>query len=118
MCGENQERESNQDWRPFDAVPSPRDYLSDLSLTRLTYSTENRWFDFLGRKDQHDPFHVDKEVFCDSLLDLVNAIIRPRSRTTPRPPGSRHREGILLSATISYIDNSPHHLTCLGRRLQ
>lgn len=63
-------------------------------------------------------FHVDKEVSCDFLLALADAIVRPRSRTTPRLPDIDHHEGVLLSATISYIDNSPHLLTYLGRRLQ
>jgi hypothetical protein len=100
----------------MDGVRSRRGSPSDLPFTFLTHSSFSRWFDFLSEKAQHSPFYLDKEVFCDSLLDLADAPIQPRSRTPPRPPGIHHHEGVLVSATAAYFVRMPYLFTCLGRR--
>lgn len=100
----------------MDGLRSRRGSPSDLPFTSLTHSSFRRRFDFLGKKAQHSLSHLDKEVFCDSLLDLADVPIEPRSRTTPRPPGIHHHEGVLVSATAAYFVHMPYLFTCLGRR--
>ncbi|CUS36677.1 hypothetical protein COMA2_250025 [Candidatus Nitrospira nitrificans] len=85
------------------AVSSRRDGRSDLFLACLTHSADSRWFDFLARKAQHVSSHLDKEVFCDSLLGFADTTIASRSRTIPRPPGTRSPRGRSCVCNLSSL---------------
>ncbi len=75
-----------------------------------------RYFDFMGRKVQHDPCTLDKEACCDFLLASADPVIHHRARTDPRPPGEYHHEGVVVSTAGANLGKTCRALHLSGRR--